>query len=95
VTRFDALEARIQAAVYRRLANAEVVSDNGTFAAFLAQPDAQYEAVTMGAQVLRYPSAFVLTDGEVIQIDGVEWVVAQPPRRLSAGLESEVEVVRR
>jgi len=92
--RFDAIEARVQAAVYRRLANATVVSDNGTFAAFFAQPDQQFEAVTLGVQMLRYPTAQPLADGELILINDEEYRVASPPRRLSAGLESEVEVVR-
>lgn len=89
---FEQVEARMQAAVFRNLANCTVVAGASTFRAILNRPDNVYDAVATSVPELRYPSAQNLSDGMSITIDGAAWRVQSVPRRIGAGGESVVTV---
>ena len=92
---FAALEQRIAAVTSARLANAYVVLANGqAFGAELNQADeVGFDAVTVGAESLIYLSAYALTDGEEITINGRAYRVASVPRRRDEHF-SECSLVR-
>ncbi|MDO9438557.1 hypothetical protein [Hydrogenophaga sp.] len=90
---FEALEAKMQAASYRALSNCTVVTATDEFRAFFDNPDASMDVVTTGTPTLRYPTSRGLADGEAIIVNGVAYVVSNPPRRLASGLESIADLV--
>lgn len=96
---FEGIEARVHEAVFRRMSNASVFSEetvlhlDQTFRGIFEEPDAMLDVVAMNSKVLRYPAQFILAMGERVQINGVEYTVATTPLRDASGLEASVQVV--
>ncbi len=83
----------MQAAGYRACSNCTVVTSSAEFRAIFDNPDNVMDAVVAGTPTLRYPTEHALLKGQTIMINGFDYVVASPPRRLASGLESIADVV--
>lgn len=92
---FAAIEKNLAEVTSAMLSNAYVVLSTGqAFGAELNQADeVGFDAVVAGSESLIYLSAYALTDGEEITINGTAYRVAGGPRRQDEHF-SRAEVVR-
>lgn len=96
---FEAIGVRVAEAVFRRLANASVVSEETVnhgdyaFRAIFEEPDAMLDVVATNSKVLRYPIAYPMVLGEHIEINGLGYAIASTPLRDASGQEFSAQVV--